>query len=582
MRFRALALDYDGTIAINGVLNPDVKAAILEARARGVGVLLVTGRILAQLRKVAPDIDFFDAIVAENGAVLSFPNGPSRLIGEPPSERFLTELRRRQVAFLAGECVVDADASYAPQVLAAIRQLELPLALLFNRDRLMVLPQGVSKGAGLRAALSTLRLSVHNTIGIGDAENDHDLLATCEIGVAVAWGSSALKERADEILEGTGPAAVAGYIRRIAEELRLPPERMGRYRVTLGRDTDGQAVRIAVRGRNVLIAGEIQSGKSWLTGLAAEQLILEGYSLCVIDPEGDYRTLESLPGVVVFAGEGSPPDLPDVARALRHPDMSVVIDLSHVRYSEKVDYLLTLLPMLAALRRVTGLPHRILVDEAHYFLHQPNIRNLLDLNLGAYTLITYRLSDLHPEVRRAIEAILVKRITDPDEVRALVAMAGHPGVEADWRRILGELGPDEAAMLPHSEESRGQLRRFRLSPRLTAHVRHKAKYLDVRLPANQAFVFTENGRPVARPIRALRDFLGPLKTLPESIIAAHARRGDFSNWLASVFHDHGLAADVRTIEQNSRRGLALNLSELLINAIEQRYAFSPERFLEEP
>jgi hydroxymethylpyrimidine pyrophosphatase-like HAD family hydrolase len=84
-------------------------------------------------------------------------------------------------------------------VLAVIRELELPLVLLFNRGRLMVLPQAVSKGSGLREALATLRLSVHNAIAIGDAENDHDLLATAELGVAVSWGSRLLQEAADEV-----------------------------------------------------------------------------------------------------------------------------------------------------------------------------------------------------------------------------------------------------------------------------------------------------------------------------------------------------------------------------------------------
>ena len=40
-----------------------------------------------------------------------------------------------------------------------IRYLELPLVLLFNRGRLMVLPQAISKATGLREALRTLRLS---------------------------------------------------------------------------------------------------------------------------------------------------------------------------------------------------------------------------------------------------------------------------------------------------------------------------------------------------------------------------------------------------------------------------------------
>src|SRR2546430_11434817 len=34
------------------------------------------------------------------------------------------------------------------------------------------------------------------------------------------------------------------------------------------------------------------SGKSWIAGLLCEQLALQRYSLCVVDPEGDYRALE--------------------------------------------------------------------------------------------------------------------------------------------------------------------------------------------------------------------------------------------------------------------------------------------------
>lgn len=70
MKFRVLALDYDGTIAVNGELNPDVRSAIVEARSRGLAVVLVMGPILEDLREVAGDLSFLDAIVAENGADL--------------------------------------------------------------------------------------------------------------------------------------------------------------------------------------------------------------------------------------------------------------------------------------------------------------------------------------------------------------------------------------------------------------------------------------------------------------------------------------------------------------------------------
>jgi len=78
MKFSVLALDYDGTIARDGVLDPEVRAAIAEVRAQGLTVLLVTGRTLSDLKKVAGDLGFIDAVVAENGAVLYFPNGHTR------------------------------------------------------------------------------------------------------------------------------------------------------------------------------------------------------------------------------------------------------------------------------------------------------------------------------------------------------------------------------------------------------------------------------------------------------------------------------------------------------------------------
>lgn len=87
------------------------------------------------------------------------------------------------------------------------------------------------------------------------------------------------------------------------------------------------------------MAGNPKTGKSWVTGLLCEQLILYGYSLCILDPEGDYTSLEALPGVVVFGGADPLPRPRDLLRALRHVDVSIVIDLSHTPHSEKFEYL---------------------------------------------------------------------------------------------------------------------------------------------------------------------------------------------------------------------------------------------------
>jgi hydroxymethylpyrimidine pyrophosphatase-like HAD family hydrolase len=574
MKFGVLALDYDGTIARDGALEPEVKTSILEARARGIVVVLVTFRILSDLRQAAGDLKFVDAVVAENGAVLAFPNGQSKLIGYPPPQVFLDELRCCGIAFKTGQCIVEADAASAPQILAVIREFELPLVLLFNRSRLMVLPQAISKGTGLRAALNTLRLSVHNAIAIGDAENDHDLLATCEIAVAVGWGSAALQKEADDILHGDGPRAVAEYIQRAAKEIRLPHPRIGRRCITLGTVEDGGPLSFDVRGRNILVVGDPQSGKSWVTGLGCEEMILQGYCVCVIDPEGDYGELESLPGVVVMGSDDPPPDIPDVARALRHFDLSVVIDLSREPYEEKINYLRALLPVLASLRRTTGLPHRIVVDEAHYFLREPNIKQLLDLELGAYAVVTYRPSDLHPDLRRGIEVIVAKRLTSPQEVQTLLTMTGDRNAKSEWTLALGALGNSEAALLPGSEEAGGRLQRFKLLPRLTSHVRHKTKYFDLQLAGGQEFVFTDNGKAIGPPARSLKQFVLLLASTPVTSLAGHARRGDFSRWIAEVFCDHRLASDVRKIEQRYRLGHLDDVRQSLATLIQERYRFS--------
>jgi hypothetical protein len=537
----------------------------------------VTGRILSDLKRVAGDLQFVDAVVAENGAVLAFPSGHSWLIGRPPLPVFLDELRRRAIDFASGQCIVETDATLAPRILAVIRELELPLVLLFNRGRLMVLPQAISKATGLRQALTALRLSAHNAIAIGDAENDHDLLAACEIGVAVGWGSPALQKSAEEVIRGDGPSAVAPYIRQAVKSVRLPPDRIGRDKIIVGVTESGEPLGFAIRGRNLLIVGDPRSGKSWATGLFCEQLMLHDYCTCVIDAEGDYEQLEALPRVLTWGGDDPLPSLPDLARMLRHPDMSVVINLSHVQYQEKVNYLKALLPMLASLRRSTGLPHRIVVDEAHYFLNESNVRELLDLDLGAYTLVTYRPSDLYADVRRAMEVICATRISDPQEAQAMQTMFGDG--TGDWSATLAGLADGEAVLLPGAPGAPGKLQRFSLRARLTAHVRHRSKYLDVPMQSGHEFVFTADGKPVGPPSRTLQDFVSSLGSVSPGVLDGHARRGDFSRWIADGLHDHPLASDVRKVEQRYRLGYVENLRGELVKTIRERYEVESELVL---
>jgi hydroxymethylpyrimidine pyrophosphatase-like HAD family hydrolase len=569
MKLSAFALDYDGTIAVDGGVDPQVRTAIAEARQEGIAVLLVTGRRLSDLRDAAGDLHCFDVVVAENGAVLEFPAGGRHVrLGPPPTASFLRELERRGIPFTAGECLVETDARWAASILDAVRALQQPLVLAFNRGRLMVLPPAIAKSTGLRQALHALRISIHNVIGIGDAENDHDLLDACEVGVSVAWGSPALCAIADEVIPGSGPPAVAERIRGFVAQARLASSQMGRRRFVLGKEEDGAEVSLAVRGRTILIAGEPGTGKSWLAGLVCEQSILQGYCVCIIDPEGDYRTLEALPGVITLGGDDPPPRAHELVRALRYPDVSVIVDLSKISHHDKREYLQTLLPLLVSMRRQTGLPHKILLDEAHLFLTGGNVAQLIDPDLAGYILVTYRVSSLPIALRESMDTVvMVTRETDPDEAATLLALC-RPGAGVTTR-LFHDLPMTEAALLPGPEESFGRVRRFRLAPRLTAHVRHRTKYLDMPVADAQAFVFSVDGRPRAR---TLKEFGGLLRGLPPEQLAGHLKRHDFSRWIHDVFRDRPLASCVREAEVRlDAREDPRDILDRIAQAIRARY-----------
>jgi hydroxymethylpyrimidine pyrophosphatase-like HAD family hydrolase len=570
----AIALDYDGTIARGDVLEPSVRESIAVARTKGITVLLVTGRILDELQRVAGDLHFVDGVVAENGAVIHFPaSGHTTTLAPLVSEAFVAELRRRHIPFGAGRCLVDADANEAPRLLEVIRTLQLPLVLIFNAGRVMTLPQGVSKATGLHVALETLRLSARNTVAIGDAENDHELLRLAEVGVAVEWGSAALRAGADIVLAGAGPPAVGGYIAQLAETGRLPIPPRARRRLLLGYTEDGREFSLALRGRNVLVSGDAKSGKSWVTGLLCEQLIMHGYCVCVIDPEGDYTSLEALPGVTVLGGEDPPPTPRDLIRALRYPDRSVVIDLSRLPHDEKIQHIRALLPALNVLRQRTGLPHRIVLDEGHYYLHSPDGAQLLDLERDGYTVVTYCASRLPGEFLADTDVMIVTCESNPAEIEALYHYCvGCTGVDRSRWSSLGHLKVGQAVALPITEEAGGELRLFTIAPRLTAHVRHREKYVDVPMPEHRAFHFGSNGRP-ARRARSLRQFVAELESASARDLEPYVRRGDFSRWIADVLGDHALAAELRVLERRHRAASAAETVLEIVAAIRARYEF---------
>jgi HAD superfamily hydrolase (TIGR01484 family) len=221
MRIAAFAVDYDGTLAEHGHVAHATSEALERLKASGVKLLLVTGRELPDLQQVFPRHDLFDAIVAENGALLYWPaRREERLLAPPAPPTLLQKLRRAHVEPLSvGRSIIATWRPNETKVLEAIRESKLEWHIVFNKEAVMVLPSGVNKASGLAAALDALEISPLNVFAVGDAENDQALLAACGYRAAVANAVETLKRHADII---TKAPSGRGIIELIEHFLRDP------------------------------------------------------------------------------------------------------------------------------------------------------------------------------------------------------------------------------------------------------------------------------------------------------------------------------------------------------------------------
>ena len=218
MRYLALACDYDGTLAHDGVVDEETVGWLERVRESGRHLLLVTGRELDQLLEVFPPLDIFDRVVAENGALLYRPaTREETRLGEAPPEAFIQALRERDVPLSIGRSIVATVTPHEAAVLEVIRDLGLERQVIFNKGAVMVLPSGVNKASGLTCALDELKIQAADVAGVGDAENDHALLQLCGVGAAVANALPSLKEHADLVLSKTHGAGVTELIERILD-----------------------------------------------------------------------------------------------------------------------------------------------------------------------------------------------------------------------------------------------------------------------------------------------------------------------------------------------------------------------------
>ena len=565
MRYLALVTDYDGVIAGDGGPSGAAVAALGRLRASGRRAILITGRRLPDLLAAFPQLDLFDCVVAENGAVVYEPSTRRETsLAPPPQPQFVERLRQLKVEPLeVGRVIVSTWLPHHTTVLRVIQELGLELHVVFNRAAVMVLPAGVNKASGMDYALHKLGLSRHEVVGIGDSENDHSFLARSECSATVASAVPSILQSAALVTKAANGEGLAELIDElVANDLCRMESRLPQNLLSLGRRLDGSDVLVAPYGLNVLVAGPSGTGKSTVAAGIVERLMRQEYQLCIVDPEGDYGSLSD---VITIGNQQHAVTVSEVLALLEDPKITLNVNLLGIPLADRPQFFGELFPNLQAIRTRTGRPHWIVLDEAHHMLpgDWAHLGRALPQSLGETLLVTVHPEHLAPLILRLVDVMIavgpgpqktLKRFADAigQSIQLPDNLANRPGRAVIWFPRKGE-APFPIEVVPGSAE----------------RIRHHRKYAEGNM-RDRSFYF--RGPENRQNLRAqnLAIFAQLADGIDEATWMFHLRRGDYSRWFRGAVKDSYLAEEAERIEKRTDLH-PVETRRLIRSMIEARY-----------
>jgi hydroxymethylpyrimidine pyrophosphatase-like HAD family hydrolase len=576
MHISVIATDFDGTISQGDQLAPEAGRALRRWREAGRIAVLVSGRSFEFLRDLEEREQAFDLIVAENGAVLYNPHSDEMRLpfGEVPDD-LVDTLAQLGIPLWRGIAIAGTTLPYDDAVWVASRELGLAVHVETNRNEVMLLPPGASKGAGLLHLLQDEGLSPRNLLAFGDAENDRSLLQAAEVKVAVANAVEGVKAIADHVTPEVGPAGVANFIGRYLLNGKPFDFRVrGAHHFGLDEAAKTSLNAHDLVDREILIAGGSGYSKSWLACRLADGLIDGGYQLLGLDPVGDLSALRRHASCLSL-GREEVPAIGLIVQLLAETDLSLVLDLSRVpTLEEQILYTTGLLRRVLEMRRRVGKPHWILIDEAQDLLGGPDnparLPLLQSFESFGVCLVTWQPSRLDQALLDRMHGFVLTRHRLIPEVECLSRLLASRGLDIDGLpERLGQLGEGQAliwGLTPSTDEALAPLR-FGAGPRIFPRMRHLYRYLEGRVASSKQFYFhdeTEHSLPAGN----LGELIDRVRGVDQAVVTFHFERGDFARWIRDVLHDETLARWLDRLHAAGLSGEALRLA--LLDSLEQR------------
>jgi hypothetical protein len=313
---------------------------------------------------------------------------------------------------------------------------------------------------------------------------------------------------------------------------------------------------------NVLIAGPSGSGKSTVTAGIVERLMQHAYQVCIVDPEGDYGTLQD---VITIGSPAHPVGVNEVLSILEDPKINLNVNLLGIKLADRPEYFGQMFPGIGALRIRTGRPHWIVLDEAHHLLplewgHLPSV---LPQKLGETVLVT-----VHPEhIPRAILAMVdVFIAVGHSPAQTLRRFAEAAGLPLACPEALPYKAGHVVVWFIRSGDPPVCARSI---PARRDRIRHRRKYAEGNMRF-RSFYFRGPGDRHNLRAQNLAIFSQIAEGIDEETWLYHLHRGDYSRWFRDAVKDRYLADQAQKVEQ--RRELPAHESRHLIrNLIEARY-----------
>jgi len=559
--FVALATDYDGTLAQHGQVDEATRRALEELRQSRRKIILVTGRTLADIADAFGDLKPFDVVVAENGALLFVPARKEEIpLAEPPPPALVDRLKELGVTPLAvGRTIIATWEPNETLVLNAIRDLGLEQHIIFNKGAVMVLPSEINKASGLKSALKRLRLSPHNVVGIGDAENDQAFLSACGCAVAVSNALPTVKAKADFIVSdhGSGVSELAHMLTK--DDLASVRPRVPRDQPVVGHRSDGVALTVSPF-ETVLVTGSSGSGKSTIVTALLEQIREFAYQFCVVDPEVDYNELRY---VVTLGDAEQAPRISEALELLESPDTSIVINLLAIDPPERPHFLAKLFPELAKMRAVSGRPHWLVFDEVHHCLPAKwhPAPTTLPRELPAAIAVTVHPEEVAPEFLSLVSTVIGVGDGASRAIEKFCEVTGRksPSMEVTLQtdQVIVYGSEDQAELVAARKPKEKQKR----------HIR---KYAEGELGEDKSFYFRGPERALNLRAQNLSIFLQLAAVVDDKTWLHHLRAGAYSQWFRDAIKDDDLAFEAAAIEQDQPLTAAESRARIR-DIVERRY-----------